>query len=124
MIGCGRTPEAPPIEGGPGASGVRIRMRRSIAILALAGAALLGARPAAAQENPFSSCRPSDLMFSLGLTRQAIPERPGAFRVEASGQISITCNDMTLLADELVYETDTLDMFATGNVCPTRNTAS
>ena len=91
-------------------------MRRSIGCAALLSALLLCATPAAAQENPFASCQPDDPFTFQGSRQEPIPERPDAWRITLSGPVEITCNDLRLFADEVVYDTGTGDIVATGNV--------
>ena len=90
-------------------------MRTRFACLALAGLALV-ARPAAAQDNPFSACGPDDNVQSNGKQIKPIPERPNAYRSTLTGDVVIPCGDTTLMADEVVFEDDTHLMHATGNV--------
>lgn len=91
-------------------------MRRSIAILALFFSLLAVPRLAAAQDNPFSSCRIEDAVFSLGTRTDPIPERPSAHRIRLNGAVRIPCNDMVLIADEVIYDDDTKEVHAIGNV--------
>ncbi|MFO7300933.1 MAG: LPS assembly protein LptD [Acidobacteriota bacterium] len=90
-------------------------MRRSIGCAALLSALLLWAAPAAAQDNPFASCDPDDFTFG-GSRQEPIPDRPDAWRITLTAPVEITCNDLRLFADEVIYETDTEDVVATGNV--------
>ncbi len=81
------------------------------------GLSLLAATPAAAQENPFSNC-PQDNMRSAGTRYEPLedPKRPNALRVTLTGSVHIPCTDAALWADEVIYETDTRLIRATGNV--------
>ncbi len=91
-------------------------MRRTIGCLALLGALLGWPDAAAAQSNPFSSCKPDDPSRFQGSRPDPIPERPGEFRITLFGPVEIVCDDVSLFADEVVYETDTRFIVATGNV--------
>lgn len=71
---------------------------------------------AEAQDNPFTSCGPDDPFRFQGNRLDPIVERPRAFRVTLVGPVEIVCNDLSLFADEVVYETDTRWIVATGNV--------
>lgn len=91
-------------------------MRRTLGCAALL-CALFWPHDAAAQSNPFPSCRPPDDTFRFqGNRQEPIVERPGAFLVTLIGPVEIVCNDLSLFADEVVYETDTRWIVATGNV--------
>jgi LPS-assembly protein len=93
-------------------------MLRSIitsALLAVA-IALVGAAPAVAQQqNPFPDCK-TDIVHTLDSTAEPIPERPEARRQVLKGSVRVVCDDTTLFADEVVWETDTGTIRATGNV--------
>ncbi len=90
-------------------------MRRALGCAALV-CALFWPHEAAAQSNPFPSCRPDDTFRFQGNHQEPIVERPGAFRVTLVGPVEIVCNDLSLFADEVVYDTDTRWIVATGNV--------
>jgi hypothetical protein len=90
-------------------------MRRFI-VFVLACAALAGPRATAAQDNPFSSCSPTDAVLSADINQAQITARGSALQVRWVGGVTIPCGDMTLYADEVVYETDTQEIFATGSV--------
>jgi LPS-assembly protein len=95
-------------------------MKRLTAGLAIVGALIVAPRAAQAQDNPFSSCPASDssAMRYLGLTTEPVPDRPDALRFRASGNVVIPCGDMTLFADEVVYDrtTDILEAFGHVNL--------
>lgn len=90
-------------------------MRRTIACLALIGASLLWPGETYAQDNPFSSCTTSQVRF-VGNRPEPIADRPGATRNTLTGPVEIVCDDMVLFADQIVHESDTNMIFATGNV--------
>ncbi len=91
-------------------------MRRSIGWFLLLGALALRPAVAAAQDNPFSSCGPDDVVRFQGSTPELIPERPGARRLTLTGSVVIPCKDMTLYADTVIYEDDTEIVQAIGHV--------
>ena len=91
-------------------------MHRLVTIILIAGAALVGPRTAAAQDNPFSSCDPADAVRAAGLEQAEITARAGALQVRWSGGVVIPCGEMTLFADEVIYETDTREIHAIGSV--------
>ena len=91
-------------------------MRRTFGCAVLLCALFLGAADAAAQTNPFSECNPDDTFRFQGNQSVPIAERPGEFRVTLIGPVEIVCRDLSLFADEVVYETDTRWIVASGNV--------
>lgn len=91
-------------------------MRRTIGCAALLYVLFLGAEDAAAQSNPFSSCQPDDTFRFQGNRPEPIADRPGEFRITLIGPVEIVCNEISLFADEVVYETDSRQIVATGNV--------
>jgi LPS-assembly protein len=95
----------------------------SVAGLALALLVLVPSR-ARAQDNPFSSCRPDDSVWSQASLPEPIAERPGAKRQTWTGSreqpVRITCNDLVLQAIQVVYEDDTRLIHATGDVLVTQ----
>jgi LPS-assembly protein len=91
-------------------------MRRTIGCAALLCTLMCWPTVAAAQNNPFTSCRPDDTFRFQGNRPEPIADRPGEFRVTLIGPVEIVCNDLSLFADEVVYETDTRWIVATGNV--------
>jgi LPS-assembly protein len=93
---------------------VRFLMRRAIGCAALL-CALFFPSEAAAQSNPFSSCDEETFRFQ-GNIPEPIADRPEAFRITLIGPVEIVCNDVSLFADQVVYETDTRWIVATGNV--------
>src|SRR6188768_3924360 len=96
-------------------------MRRAFCIFALTVAALdLAARDAHAQDTPvFGDCKVGNIRTE-GRVPEKIPGRPDANRMTLTGSASnpvvITCDDTILYADKVVYEDDTRDLIATGNV--------
>ncbi len=92
-------------------------MRRSIGCFAWLAILFLWPDVAAAQgDSPFSSCKAGDPIGFSGNKVEPIEGRPNARRITLTGDVSIVCNDMRLLADEVVYEDDTRRILATGNV--------
>jgi hypothetical protein len=91
-------------------------MRRSIVGLALLGAVLGLPGIALAQDNPFSSCLPTDVMRFRGTSLEPVPDRPGGTRIRFTGDVVIPCNGSTLSADDVVYDKDTNMVLATGHV--------
>lgn len=94
---------------------VKFLMRRTIGCAALLSALFLWPVEATAQNNPFSSC-PNDPVRFLGNRPEPIPDRPGATRNTLAGPVEIVCGETTLFADQVVYESDTGMIYATGNV--------
>jgi LPS-assembly protein len=91
-------------------------MRRTIGCAALA-AWLLYPTPTAAQSgNPFESCRADDVIRFQGSRSEAIEGRPTARRITLTGPVEISCNDLRLFADQVVFDDDTNDVVASGNV--------
>ena len=80
------------------------------------GLILLFATTAAAQENPFGTCRATDVIFANGRVGEPIEGRPNAFRMTLTGAVHIPCGDTELWADRVVYETDTRLLRADGRV--------
>ena len=97
-------------------------MRRIVTILA---AMVLGVvvtpRAAAAQENPFANCRRVQDMRQDGAETAPIVERVGAKRTLLTGAVAIVCDDATLYADSVTYDSDTKFIIATGNVLFTQS---
>lgn len=91
-------------------------MRRTIGCAALLSALLLWPAAASAQDNPFSSCHPDDPFTFQGSRSEAIAGRPGAFRTTLAGPVVIVCNDLRVFADEIVHDSDTGLILASGNV--------
>jgi lipopolysaccharide assembly outer membrane protein LptD (OstA) len=91
-------------------------MRRTIGCVAFLCALFVWPAAAAAQDNPFGSCGPDDPVRFQGNLSEPIAGRPAAFRITLIGPVSIVCNDLRLSADEVVYDTDTRAIVATGNV--------
>ena len=92
-------------------------------MLVAIGATLLVAavaRPAAAQDNPFSNCHVRNSVVTMGSLPELIPERPNARRVTLTGSSSnpvvVTCDDTLLQAQTIVWEDDTKHIEATGEV--------
>jgi LPS-assembly protein len=95
-------------------------------VIALAVSSTILARPAAAQgqaappagaSSPMTSCT----TFSIRSHGEAadnldIPERPGAKRSIRRLDVQIVCDDSTIFADEVVWESDTEILTATGHV--------
>ena len=88
-------------------------------MLAFVGAALACPTFAAAQDNnPLSSCkRQNGDLRSYSQIPEQIAGRPGALRYTFTGSpVRAVCDDTTLEADIIVYETDTKLIHASGNV--------
>jgi LPS-assembly protein len=99
---------------------------RDLTRLGLAVAALLlVATPAAAQDNPFGACKkPVPIRASGSNPAEMIVGRENAWRHtldgSADGPVVIECDDTTLQADHVVFETDTHDIHAEGHVLLTQ----
>jgi hypothetical protein len=91
-------------------------MRRTSVGLALLCALFLAPGLARAQGNPFASCQPTDIARALGMRPEPVPDQQGANRMHLSGNVSIPCNDFTLLADEVIYDDVTNIVEAIGHV--------
>jgi LPS-assembly protein len=93
-------------------------MFRLVAVLAVTAAALGGPRAADAQDSMLGSCKST--IRPLGQTPEPITDRPApanALRYTFVGTpVVITCDDMVLQARTFVYETDTQDIRASGQV--------
>jgi LPS-assembly protein len=93
-------------------------MHRFVAVLAVMAAALAVPRAAAAQDSMLGSCKST--IRPLGQTPEAISDRPApadALRFTFVGTpVVITCDDMVLQARTIIYETDTQDIRASGDV--------
>ena len=89
-------------------------MRRSIVLLALAGALTLLPALARAQENPFADCGVEQNTVSSSGQRST-PIEGGRF-VNLTGPVIVTCKDFMLLADAIDYDTISDDVRARGNV--------
>jgi hypothetical protein len=79
-------------------------------------AVAIAAPDAAAQDNPLGSCRRETRVQREGLTVEKIEGRPDANRFILTGSVAIICDDTSLFADEVIYETDTKKIFAKGSV--------
>ncbi|HEX5215086.1 MAG TPA: putative LPS assembly protein LptD [Vicinamibacterales bacterium] len=79
-------------------------------------AVAIAAADAAAQDNPLGSCRRETRVQREGLTVEKIEGRPDANRFILTGSVAIICDDTSLFADEVIYETDTKKIFAKGSV--------
>ena len=93
-------------------------MKRLIAGLAISGALTLTPRVALAQDNPFGSCPQVDAsaVRFLGMTSEPVPDHPETMRTRLSGNVVLPCGDMTLYADEVVYDKTTNLLEAFGHV--------
>lgn len=93
-------------------------MKRLTVGFAIAGALLLAPRVALAQDNPFGSCPQADAsaVRFLGMTSEPVPDKPDAMRTRLSGNVVLPCGDMTLYADEVVYDRTTNILEAFGHV--------
>jgi hypothetical protein len=93
-------------------------MKRLIAGLAITGALTLTPRLAAAQDNPFASCPQTDAsaVHFVGSATEPVPGRPDGTRTRLTGNVVIPCGDMTLFADEVVYDRTTNLVEAFGHV--------
>ena len=93
-------------------------MSKFVVVLAVAAVGMLGAREASAQDSMMGSCKST--IRPLGQTPEAITDRPAppdALRFTFVGApVVITCDDVVLQALTIVYDTDTQDMKATGDV--------
>jgi LPS-assembly protein len=93
-------------------------MYRFVVVLAVTWAAHVGARTAEAQDSMLGSCKST--IRPLGQTPEPITDRPApanALRYTFVGSpVVITCDDMVLQARTIVYETDTQDIRASGDV--------
>ena len=93
-------------------------MYRFVAVLAVTAAALIGPRAADAQDSMLGSCKST--IRPLGQTPEPITDRPAppnALRYTFVGApVVITCDDMVLQARTIIYETDTQDIRASGDV--------
>ncbi len=93
-------------------------MFRFVLVLAVTTAGLIGPRAAAAQDGMLGSCKST--IRPQGQTPEPITDRPappGALRFTFVGTpVVITCDDMVLQAQTIIYETDTQDIRATGEV--------
>ncbi len=87
-------------------------MRRSIALLALAGTFLLLARTAQAQENPFQDCGP------IPIKQDGFEVTPieGGRSFVLTGPVVVTCTNWILIADRITYDTISENVQASGNV--------
>lgn len=92
-------------------------MSRLTVGLALACALVAGPRAAMAQA-AFSSCPTSDVAAARfrGNTEEPVPDKPGMTRTRLSGDVVIPCGDMTLFADEVVFDKNTNIVEAFGHV--------
>jgi LPS-assembly protein len=92
-------------------------MRRPLAVILLFFMWTLSrADSAAAQEqNPFSSCR-TESVHTLDSTAEPVPDRPDARRHVLRGSVKVLCDETSLQADEVLWETDTGRITARGNV--------
>ncbi len=88
--------------------------------LAAVGFAVFLPANAAAQDNPFGQCKSPVPIRAQGKTPAVIDGRPGATRWTLVGTpespVTIECDDVQLSAEQVVYESDTRDMHATGQV--------
>src|SRR5690349_19797872 len=93
-------------------------MKRLTAGFAILGALTLAPHVAQAQDNPFSSCPQNDAsaVRYLGFTSEPVPDRPDTIRFRLSGNVVLPCGDMTLFADEVVYDRNTNILEAFGHV--------
>ncbi|MEO8483053.1 MAG: putative LPS assembly protein LptD [Acidobacteriota bacterium] len=93
-------------------------MKQLFAALAISGALMVAPRVALAQDNPFESCPQSDAsaVRFLGMTSEPVPDRPDVMRTRLSGNVVLPCGDMTLYADEAVYDRTTNILEAFGHV--------
>lgn len=92
------------------------RLFPSFVLVAIALACLV-ARPAAAQDSPFSSCKQTEPIRMLSQTPEPIDGRPGAVRWTLTGNpVVVVCDDTTLMANTLVYESDSKAIHASGDV--------
>jgi LPS-assembly protein len=96
-------------------------MFRFVVVLAVTAAGLIGPRAAAAQDSMLGSCKST--IRPTGQTPEAITDRPApadalrfTFVGTAAVPVVITCDDMVLQARTIVFETDTQDIRATGEV--------
>jgi LPS-assembly protein len=93
-------------------------MKRLIVGLAIGGALTMAPRVALAQDNPFTSSPEADAaaMRFLGTTSEPVPDHPDMVRFRLSGNVVIPCGDMTLFADEVIYDRNTNILEAFGHV--------
>lgn len=77
----------------------------------------LAAADAHAQDSPFGSCKNTEPIRMLSQTPEPIAGRPGAVRWTLTGNpVVVVCDDTTLMANTLVYESDSRAIFAAGDV--------
>lgn len=92
-------------------------MRPTIVLLAWLTAGLLAPAVASAQENPFASCQSAEPIRMSSQTPESIPGRPGAVRWTLTGApVVIVCDDTVLEASTIIYESDTRNIVAEGQV--------
>ena len=93
-------------------------MYRFVAVLAVTAASFVGPRSADAQDSMLGSCKST--IRPQGQTPEPITDRPApadALRFTFVGTpVVITCDDMVLQARTIIYETDTQDIRASGDV--------
>ena len=93
-------------------------MYKFVAVLAVTAAAFAGPRSADAQDSMLGSCKST--IRPQGQTPEPITDRPApadALRFTFVGTpVVITCDDMVLQARTIIYETDTQDIRASGDV--------
>jgi len=92
-------------------------MLRSIAILIIvAGVSLLPSR-ASAQSAPavFGNCSKYSMRSDDFRPAERTPEQTGT-RLVWSGRVTVVCDETSLLADEIIYESDTGRVLASGQV--------
>jgi len=78
---------------------------------------LPAAARAQAPPDMFTNCRPGTLHAAyFGFTRDPVPERDGVFRFVFRGDVSFSCNDMTVNADEVEMVSDEDIVVARGHV--------
>jgi hypothetical protein len=90
-------------------------MRRSIALVALAGLIFLAPRQAHAQDNPFANCEATEAP-PVSTRGNSVDPIEGGRRTRLFGPVVITCKDWMLLADSLDYDTTTEEVVVTGSV--------
>jgi LPS-assembly protein len=90
-------------------------MARLIIGVALVSALGLAPGAAFAQENPFTSCPETAFRF-LGTKPEPVPGHPESTRTRLTGKVVLPCGDMTLFADEVVFDKGTNILEAFGHV--------
>ena len=83
-------------------------------------AILASPQAAVAQDNPFGQCKSGVPIRALARDPHPIDGRPGAIRWTFIGSreapVVIECDDLQLTAEQVVYDSDTRDIHATGEV--------